>query len=144
MSRGDQIASTGLGRMFRGQTAIDFYGKRRVGLVVAVIVVVVTFGALFTRGLNLGLDFEGGDAWDIPASETFTTDDAATVRSVVEQVLTGQTKRWEFEKAGAGEGGRAMAQYKVKFKKSIPSTLALEAMRRAVLPKVVTIDVRDV
>jgi preprotein translocase subunit SecF len=79
MSRGDQIASTGLGRMFRGQTAIDFYGKRRIGLIIAVVVVVTTFGALFTRGLNLGLDFEGGDAWDIPASETFTTDDAAAV-----------------------------------------------------------------
>jgi hypothetical protein len=66
------------------------------------------------------------------------------IRSAIEQVLTGQTKRWEFEKAGAGDGGRALAQYKVRFKKSIPSTLVIEAMRRAVLPKVVTIDVRDV
>ncbi len=71
-------------------------------------------------------------------------DDATAVRHSIEQVLAGQTKRWEFEKAGAGDGGRAMAQYKVKFKKSIPSTLVVEAMRRSVLPKVVTIDVRDV
>jgi len=70
-------------------------------------------------------------------------DDAAAVRSAIELVLAGQTKRWEFEKAGAGDSGRAMAQYKVKFKKSIPSTLVIEAMRRSVLPKVVTIDVRD-
>ena len=70
-------------------------------------------------------------------------DDATVIRQGVEQVLEGQTKRWEFEKAGAGEGGRAMAQYKVKFKKSIPSTLVVEAMRRSVLPKVATIDVRD-
>ncbi len=79
MSRADHIATTGLGRLFRGQTAIDFYGKRRIGLIIAVVVVLVTFISLFTRGLNLGLDFEGGDAWDVPASETFTTDDAATV-----------------------------------------------------------------
>ncbi len=71
-------------------------------------------------------------------------DDAAGVRQHVEQILEGQTKRWEFDKAGAGDGGRAMAQYKVKFKKSIPSTLVVESMRRSVLPKVVTIDVRDV
>jgi hypothetical protein len=71
-------------------------------------------------------------------------DDAVAVRQSIEQVLAGQTKRWEFEKAGAGDGGRAMAQYKVKFKKSIPSTLVVEAMRRAALPKVVSIDVRDV
>ena len=70
-------------------------------------------------------------------------DDAVGIREAIEQVLTGQTKRWEFEKAGAGDGGRASAQYKVRFKKSIPSTLVVEAMRRAVLPKVVTIDVRD-
>ena len=70
-------------------------------------------------------------------------DDAAAIRQVLEQVLAGQTKRWEFEKAGPGDGGRAMAQYKVKFKRSIPSTLVVESMRRAVLPKVVTIDVRD-
>lgn len=70
-------------------------------------------------------------------------DDAVAVRTAIEHVLTGQTKRWEFEKAGPGDGGRASAQYKVRFKKSIPSTLVIEAMRRAVLPKVVTIDVRD-
>ena len=79
MSRGDHIASTGPGRLYRGQTAVDFYGKRRIGLIVAIVVIVVTIVSLFTRGLNLGLDFEGGDAWDVPASETFTTDDAKEV-----------------------------------------------------------------
>jgi preprotein translocase subunit SecF len=81
VSRPDHIASTGLGRLYRGQTAIDFYGRRRVGLVVAIVVVVVTFGSLFTRGLNLGIDFEGGQAWDIPASETFGVDEASDVLS---------------------------------------------------------------
>ena len=74
---------------------------------------------------------------------TMQPDDATAVRQSIEQVLTGQTKRWEFDRAGAGDGGRAMAQYKVKFKKSIPSTLVVESMRRSVLPKVVTIEVRD-
>jgi hypothetical protein len=74
---------------------------------------------------------------------TMQPDDAAAIRQAVEQVLTGQTKRWEFDRAGAGDGGRAMAQYKIKFKKSIPSTLVVESMRRSVLPKVVTIEVRD-
>ena len=35
--------------------------------------------SLFTQGLNLGLDFEGGNAWDIPASETFGVDEAEQV-----------------------------------------------------------------
>ena len=73
------VSSSGIGRLFRGQTAIDFYGKRRVGLYTGIVVVVVTVISLFTQGLNLGLDFEGGDAWDIPASETFGVDEAADV-----------------------------------------------------------------
>ncbi len=79
MTLDTSVSRTGLGRLFRGQTAIDFYGKRRIGLILAVVAVVVTFGSLFTQGLNLGLDFEGGDAWDIPASETFGVDEATDV-----------------------------------------------------------------
>jgi preprotein translocase subunit SecF len=81
MTLDTSVSSTGLGRLFRGQTAIDFYGKRRVGLILAIVAVVVTFGSLLTQGLNLGLDFRGGDAWDVPASETFGIDEATDVLS---------------------------------------------------------------
>ena len=81
MSRADHVATSATGRLFRGQTAIDFYGRRRLGLIAAVVIFVITFGSLFTRGLDLGLDFEGGIAWDVPAGETFGVDEA-------EQVLT--------------------------------------------------------
>ncbi|RLE25815.1 MAG: protein translocase subunit SecF [Actinobacteria bacterium] len=75
----EEIATSGLRRLYRGQTAIDFYGRRRVGLIIAIVVVVVTVLSLSTRGLNLGLDFEGGDAWDVPASEIFGVDEAEDV-----------------------------------------------------------------
>ncbi|MBV1893121.1 MAG: protein translocase subunit SecF [Ilumatobacteraceae bacterium] len=81
MNRPDGVADSGIKRLFRGQTAIDFYGHRRIGLIVAMVVLLVTAGSLSTRGLNLGLDFEGGDAWDVPASETFGVDEAADVLS---------------------------------------------------------------
>jgi hypothetical protein len=99
------------------------------------------------EALDLPGEAEGAEEkkprFDSTLRITMQPDDAAAVRQAVEQVLGGQTKRWEFEKAGAGDSGRAMAQYKVRFKKSIPSTLVVEAMRRSVLPRVVTIDVRD-
>lgn len=79
MTRPDHIAASGPGRLYRGQTAVDFYGHRRIGLVVAIVVVVVTITSLFVQGLNLGLDFEGGQAWDVPASETFGVDEAEQV-----------------------------------------------------------------
>ena len=81
MSRADQIASTGPGRLYRGQTAVDFYGRRRVGLIIAIVTFLVTIGSLFTQGLNLGLDFEGGQAWDVPAGENFDV-------AAAEQVLS--------------------------------------------------------
>ncbi|MFT6290168.1 MAG: preprotein translocase subunit SecF [Ilumatobacter sp.] len=73
------IAESGLGRLYRGQTAVDFYGHRRVGLIAAIVIVVVTVGSLLFQGLNLGLAFEGGQAWDVPAGETFDVDDAEQV-----------------------------------------------------------------
>lgn len=79
MTLDTSISSTRLGRLFRGQTAIDFYGRRRLGLGIAVVVVVVAVLSLWAQGLNLGLDFEGGDAWDVPASETFGVDEAGSV-----------------------------------------------------------------
>lgn len=81
MSRADQIAPTGPGRLYRGQTAVDFYGHRRIGLFVAIFVVVVTVGSLFAQGLDLGLDFEGGQAWDVPAGPTFGVEEAEAVLS---------------------------------------------------------------
>ncbi len=79
MSRIDEISSSGPGRLYRGQTAIDFFGRRMIGLTVAIVIVVVTVGSLFAQGLNLSLDFEGGQAWDVPESETFGIDEAAGV-----------------------------------------------------------------
>jgi preprotein translocase subunit SecF len=79
MTLDTSISTTRLGRMFRGQTAVDFYGRRRLGLGIAAVVIVITVVSLFTQGLNLGLDFEGGQAWDIPASETFGVEEARAV-----------------------------------------------------------------
>jgi len=89
MTLDTSVSRSGLGRVFRGQTAIDFYGKRKVGLILAIVAVVITFGSLLTQGLNLGLDFEGGDAWDIPASEIFGVDEASDVLRANDVSTTG-------------------------------------------------------
>ena len=36
-------------------------------------------GALFFRGLNLGIDFKGGVAWEVPVTDTLTIDTAKEV-----------------------------------------------------------------
>ena len=89
MTLDTSVSASGLGRVFRGQTAVDFYGKRKIGLVLAVVALIVTIGSLLTQGLNLGLDFEGGDAWDIPASETFGVDEATDVLAANDVSISG-------------------------------------------------------
>lgn len=65
-------------RLFLGQTAIDFWGRRRFWYGLSLVLVAITAGSLLGRGLSLGIDFEGGVAWDVPAAE-FTIDDARRV-----------------------------------------------------------------
>jgi len=42
------------------QTTIDFLGKRRIAAVLSAVLIVISIASLFTRGLNLGIDFTGG------------------------------------------------------------------------------------
>ena len=73
------ISKSPLGRLFEGQTAIDFIGRRKIGIWISSVLLVATVISLFGQGLNLGIDFEGGVSWDVPAVNGFTIDDAETV-----------------------------------------------------------------
>jgi preprotein translocase subunit SecF len=66
------------GRLYHGETAIDFYGRRWWGLGLSAVLLVVTLVSLVTSGLHLGIDFEGGVAWEVP-SANITEDDARSV-----------------------------------------------------------------
>jgi len=54
-------------RLYRGENAVDFPRWWRRGLVLSGLLLVVSVASLLTRGLNLGIDFEGGTAWELPA-----------------------------------------------------------------------------
>ena len=68
-----------LARMYRNDTDVDFpaYWKR----VMAVSVAIALIGgiSLLTRGLNLGLEFEGGAAWELPANGVSIDDARSTL-----------------------------------------------------------------
>ena len=60
--------------MYQGNTSWDFLGVSRRVLLCSAVAVIICVAALLVRGLNLGIEFEGGGVWESPASEVITTD----------------------------------------------------------------------
>ena len=54
-------------RLYHGETSFDFVGRRNVWFVISAVVILAGLISLGTQGLNLGIDFEGGTSWEVPA-----------------------------------------------------------------------------
>ena len=94
-----------IGRLYRGETTFNFVGRRWWGFGISIAFVVVTVVSLFAQGLNLGIDFKGGVAWEVPAS-TITVED---VRDILEanEIPTSDAK---IQILNGAEGQRIRAQ----------------------------------
>jgi preprotein translocase subunit SecF len=56
-------------RLYHGETHIDFVGRRRLWFTLSLIAIAISLISFVTRGLNLGIDFEGGVVWEVPAGD---------------------------------------------------------------------------
>lgn len=56
-------------RLYRGQTHVDFMGNRKKFFAISAIIIVAGIVSLGTRGLNLGIDFKGGQTWEVQSSQ---------------------------------------------------------------------------
>jgi preprotein translocase subunit SecF len=61
-------------RLYHGETHIDFVGRRRLWFTMSLIAVLISLVSFATRGLNLGIDFEGGVVWEVPAGDASVGD----------------------------------------------------------------------
>ena len=59
---------------------IDFVGKRRIWFSIAGVLIAISLGSLIVKGLNLGIDFEGG------SQIAFTTEQAQSVSTVRDEL----------------------------------------------------------
>jgi preprotein translocase subunit SecF len=57
---------------FPNKPHFDFMGKRWIGFTVSIALTLLSLGLVFTKGLNLGIDFTGGVLMEIHASEPVT------------------------------------------------------------------------
>jgi preprotein translocase subunit SecF len=97
---------SGFGRLYRGETTVDYYSKRKPAFIISGAFMVVTVIALVMGGLNLGIDFKGGVAWEAPASATFGE---AQVREVLEANDV-ETANAKIQVLSGTEGERIRAQ----------------------------------
>lgn len=77
-----------LGRLNRGETQIDFLKWWRRGLILSAVLVLVSVLSLFVRGLDLGIDFEGGVSYEVAAPGVSTEE----ARSALDAVGEGSAK----------------------------------------------------
>jgi preprotein translocase subunit SecF len=89
---------------------IDFPRLWRIGIAVSAIAVLIGAGALLTRGLNLGIDFVGGTAWEVPAPGVSVSDARDALGPVGAagakiQVIGGDILRVQADPGGEGQVG---------------------------------------
>jgi preprotein translocase subunit SecF len=77
------------GRLYHGETNVDFVGRKRTWFIVSGLLILLGIGGFVVRGgFNLGIDFEGGVVWEVPAHEATV----AEVRDAVDEFgLAGAT-----------------------------------------------------
>ena len=95
-----RIAARPAKRLFLGQTAIDFWGHRRTYFLISAVLIVVSVISLAVRDVNLGIDFEGGVAFDVPAGELSVSD----ARDIVEaHGIDGNSAKVEERESAQGD-----------------------------------------
>lgn len=65
------------GRLYRGETALDFIGKRRRWYSVSALFILASIAALALQGLHLGIEFKGGSSFTVTKA-TATVEQART------------------------------------------------------------------
>ncbi|MDG4798549.1 protein translocase subunit SecF [Micromonospora sp. WMMD1082] len=63
------MAETGLAaRLYRGEAGLNIVGRRRAWFTIAAVLVVIALSSVIFRGFSLGIEFAGGNSFQIPTS----------------------------------------------------------------------------
>jgi preprotein translocase subunit SecF len=71
-----------VGRLYHGLTRVDFVGRRKIWFSVSLVIIVLGLGSLGVRGFNFGIDFKGGNSWEVLAPNTTIAQMTTAVKAV--------------------------------------------------------------
>ena len=94
------MALSGIGgRLYRGETSIDFIEKRRRFYAFSLLLIILSAGALGVQGLKLGIEFKGGAAFtvtapnaDIAGANTALKQAGITSEAIVQKIGTNKVR----------------------------------------------------
>jgi preprotein translocase subunit SecF len=61
-------------RLYTGEKSFDFVGRRKRWYLISGILLIITLAAIIFRGLNLGIEFQGGVKFNIPTTTVTVTE----------------------------------------------------------------------
>jgi preprotein translocase subunit SecF len=69
------------GRLYRGETSVEFIGKRRRWYALSILFILVSIGSLAVQGLHLGIEFKGGSSFTVTTSSPSVEQARSAVQS---------------------------------------------------------------
>lgn len=77
------------GRLYRGETSIDFIGKRKIWYGISGLLILASAATLFTQGLHLGIEFKGGSSFTVTSNNASvqTAEGALTEAGIKTQTI---------------------------------------------------------
>ena len=94
-------------RLYNGETSINFVGRARLWAMLSGGVILVGLISLGLQGLNFGIDFTGGTAWEVPDAKGVSVSDARDALEPVGlaeakvQIVGGDTLRVQGDVSGS-------------------------------------------
>lgn len=87
----------GFGRLYRGESNVDFIGKRKLWFAISAIVLLISVASLVIQGFNYGIEFAGGVAIQAPVSDEGAVANLADTQLI--QEVRGELSRFGAENA---------------------------------------------
>ena len=77
------------GRLYRGETSVDFIGKRKIWYSISGLLILASALTLFTQGLHLGIEFKGGSSFTVtsPNASVQTAESALSEAGITSQTI---------------------------------------------------------